>query len=250
LIPAVQLVTGDLILLEEGDRVPADARLFEVAGLKVNNASLIGESEPQLRSIEPTDERLLESRNVVFSGTMVQAGSGKAIVFATGMSTQIGRTADLTQAVGVREIPIRREIDHFTRIISMIAIVMGAVVFLISSFFLDNPFWSRLIFAIGIIVANVPEGLLPTVTLCLSIAARRMASKNALIRNLESVETLGCTTVIIGTPHKKTRRLTQSGRKRALSGWKLSETCSKSEQAGVIALLSRGIYCGKCSDYR
>jgi sodium/potassium-transporting ATPase subunit alpha len=206
-IPAVQLVTGDLILLEEGDRVPADSRLFEVAGLKVNNASLTGESEPQLRTINPTDKGLLESRNVVFSGTTVQAGSGKGIVFATGMKTQIGRTADLTQTVAAREIPIRREIDHFTRTISAIALVMGAVVFLISDLFLDNPFWSKLIFAIGIIVANVPEGLLPTVTLCLSIAAKRMAGKNALVKNLESVETLGCTTVICTD---KTGTLTQN----------------------------------------
>ncbi len=195
-IPAAQLVRGDVILLEEGEQVPADARLVEVAGLKVDNSSLTGESEPQLRTIYPTDKRLLESRNVVFSGTTVQAGEGKGIVFATAMKTQIGRTADLTQSVAVQEIPIRREILHFTRIISAIAVVMGVAVFLVSFFILDNPLPAKLIFAIGIIVANVPEGLLPTVTLCLSMAARRMADNQALVKNLESVETLGCTTVI------------------------------------------------------
>lgn len=206
-IPAAQLVRGDVILLEEGDQVPADARLFEVSGLKVNNASLTGESEPQLRTTYQTDKRLLESRNVVFSGTAAQAGEGKAVVFATGMKTQIGRTADLTQTVATREIPIRREIRHFTRIISLIAVVMGGVVFLVSFFLLENPLLAKLIFAIGIIVANVPEGLLPTVTLCLSIAARRMAENKALIKNLESVETLGCTTVICTD---KTGTLTQN----------------------------------------
>ena len=195
-IPAVHLVRGDLVLLEEGEKVAADARLFELAGLKVDNASLTGESEPQLRTVHATDRHLLESRNVVFSGTTVLAGEGKGIVFATGMKTQIGRTADLTQTVDAREIPIRREIQHFTRIISAIAVIMGIAFFLVSFFLLETPVISKLIFAIGIIVANVPEGLLPTVTLCLSIAARRMADNNALVKNLESVETLGCTTVI------------------------------------------------------
>ncbi|WP_243372377.1 HAD-IC family P-type ATPase [Geotalea sp. SG265] len=195
-IPAAELVRGDLILVEEGDQVPADARLVEVSELKVNNASLTGESEPQLRTTYPTDKHLLESRNAVFSGTMAQSGQGRALVFATGMKTQIGRAADLTQAVSVREIPIRNEIRHFTRIISLIAVVMGCGVFIVSLFILQNPLLSKLIFAIGIIVANVPEGLLPTVTLSLSIAARRMAENKALVKNLESVETLGCTTVI------------------------------------------------------
>jgi sodium/potassium-transporting ATPase subunit alpha len=195
-LPASGVVRGDLLILEEGDQVPADARLVEVAGLKVDNSSLTGESEPQLRTVQATSHRLLETRNVVFSGTQVMAGSGLAVVFATGMKTQIGRTADLTQTVIPREIPIRHEIQRFTRIISAVAVVMGVLVFLVSLGWVDTPVWSKLVFAIGIIVANVPEGLMATVTLSLSIAARRMAAKNALIRNLESVETLGCTTVI------------------------------------------------------
>ena len=195
-IAAAEVVRGDLLVLEEGNQVSADARLVEVAGLKVDNSSLTGESEPQLRTVEPTSHRLLESRNIVFSGTQVMAGNGRAIVFATGMKSQIGRTADLTQTVTAGEIPIRREIHRFTRIISAIAVIMGVLVFLVSLAWVDTPVWSKLVFAIGIIVANVPEGLMATVTLSLSIAARRMASRNALVRNLESVETLGCTTVI------------------------------------------------------
>ena len=195
-IPASEVVRGDLILLEEGDQVPADARLLSVVGLKVDNSSLTGESEPQLRTTIPTDRNLLESRNIVFSGTAVMAGSGLGIVFATAMKSQIGRTAELTENLATREVPIHAEIRRFIRIITTIAVSMGVLVFALSLLWVDTPFWSKLVFAIGIIVANVPEGMLATVTLCLSIAARRMAGKNALIRNLQSVETLGCTTVI------------------------------------------------------
>jgi sodium/potassium-transporting ATPase subunit alpha len=195
-IPASEVVRGDLIRLEEGDQVPADARLLSVAGLKVDNSSLTGESEPQLRTIIPTDRNLLESRNVVFSGTVVMAGSGLGIVFATAMKSQIGRTAELTENLAAREVPIHRELRRFTHIISTIAMILGVLVFAVSLLWVDTPFWSKLVFAIGIIVANVPEGMLTTVTLSLSIAARRMAGKKALIRNLQSVETLGCTTVI------------------------------------------------------
>ena len=195
-IPASDVVRGDLIRLEEGDQVPADARLLSVVGLKVDNSSLTGESEPQLRTIIPTDRNLLESRNVVFSGTVVMAGSGLGIVFATAMKSQIGRTAELTENLASREVPIHAELRRFTRIVTAIAVILGVLVFALSLVWIDTPFWSKLVFAIGIIVANVPEGMLTTVTLCLSIAARRMAGKKALIRNLQSVETLGCTTVI------------------------------------------------------
>jgi sodium/potassium-transporting ATPase subunit alpha len=195
-IPASEVVRGDLLLLEEGDQISADARLLRVVGLKVDNSSLTGESEPQLRTINPTDRNLLESRNIVFSGTAVMAGSGMGIVFATAMKSQIGRTAELTENLATREVPIHRELRRFTHIISTIAVILGVLVFAVSLLWVDTPFWSKLVFAIGIIVANVPEGMLTTVTLCLSIAARRMAGKKALIRNLQSVETLGCTTVI------------------------------------------------------
>lgn len=195
-IPASEVVVGDLLILEEGDQVPADVRLIKVVGLKVDNSSLTGESEPQLRTIVATDPNLLESRNVAFSGTVVMAGSGLGIVFATAMKSQIGRTAELTENLSPREVPIHREIRRFTRIVTMIAVTMGVLVFAVSLVWIDTPFWSKMVFAIGIIVANVPEGMLTTVTLSLSIAARRMAGKKALIRNLQSVETLGCTTVI------------------------------------------------------
>ncbi len=194
-LEARYLVPGDIIFLEEGMKVPADARLIEQYALKVDNSALTGESEPQLRSLECTNDNILESRNMLFSGTTVQTGSGKAIVFGTGMNTQIGKLANLTDTIALPPTPIHKEIQHFIKIISIIAITLGAVFFMIG-FAFDNNLFRNMLFAIGIIVANVPEGLLPTVTLALSIAARKMAKKNALVKNLESVETLGSTTVI------------------------------------------------------
>jgi sodium/potassium-transporting ATPase subunit alpha len=194
-IEARLLVPGDVILLEEGDRVPADGRLIEINQLKVDNSSLTGESEPQLRKLSCTHDSLLESRNMVFSGTLVQSGNGKALVYGTGMNTQIGLIAQLTKETATVETPLRKELHHFIRIISGIAITLGVLFFMLSVF-LGKPLIGSLIFAIGIIVANVPEGLLPTVTLALTMASKRMARKNALLRNLEAVETLGSTTVI------------------------------------------------------
>jgi len=205
-ILASELVVGEIILLEEGDKVPADGRLIETNSLKVDHSTITGEAEPQLRSLECTNSKILECRNMVFSGTLVQSGNGKAVVFGTGQKTQIGNLAILTEQILSVDTPIRRELNRFIKIISAIAIFMG-VTFFILAFFIQDTFLASLIFAIGIIVANVPEGLLPTVTLALSLASRRMASRNALIKNLESVETLGSTTVICTD---KTGTLTQN----------------------------------------
>ena len=205
-ILASELIVGDIILLEEGDKVPADGRLIETNSLKVDHSNITGEAEPQLRSLECTNSNILECRNMVFSGTLVQSGNGKAVVFGTGKNTQIGNLAIITGQISSVETPIRRELNRFIKIISTIAIFMG-VTFFILAFLLHDTFFASLIFAIGIIVANVPEGLLPTVTLALSLASKRMASRNALIKNLESVETLGSTTVICTD---KTGTLTQN----------------------------------------
>lgn len=203
---ASEIVVGDVILLEEGDKVPADGRLIEVNSLKVDNSPITGEAEPQLRSLECTRPDILECRNMVFSGTLVQTGNGKAIIFGTGANTQIGRLAILTKRTSSVETPLRKELNSFIKVISSIAIFLGISFFLVG-FFVQDTFLLNLIFAIGIIVANVPEGLLPTVTLALSLASRRMAKRNALIKQLESVETLGSTTVICTD---KTGTLTQN----------------------------------------
>ncbi len=192
---AGEIVPGDIIYLEEGNKIPADARLLEENSLKVDHSALTGESEPQLRKIVPTHENILESRNMVFSGTLVQSGNGTALVYGTGMNTQLGKIAELTREAGEVESPLKKELNHFIKIISSIAITLGVSFFAVS-FLTGNRLMASMVFAIGIIVANVPEGLLPTVTLCLSMASRNMAKRMALIKNLDSVETLGSTTVI------------------------------------------------------
>ncbi|KPJ97457.1 MAG: hypothetical protein AMK71_13300, partial [Nitrospira bacterium SG8_35_4] len=192
---AGEVVPGDLVYLEEGDKIPADGRLIEENSLKVDHSALTGESEPQLRKLVATHENILESRNMVFSGTLVQSGNGTAVIFGTGMNTQLGKIARLTKETGAVDSPLKKELNRFIRIISIIALTLGITFFAVS-FLTGNRLMASLIFAIGIIVANVPEGLLPTVTLCLSMASKRMAKRMALIKNLDSVETLGSTTVI------------------------------------------------------
>jgi sodium/potassium-transporting ATPase subunit alpha len=205
-INAKQVVPGDIILLYEGDKVSADARLLRENQLQVDMSSLTGESEPVQLQINADNDNIYQSRNMVFSGTLVQSGDGKAIVCATGMDTQIGKIVALTKQTKKVKTPIRNELNYFIKIISAIAIFLG-VTFFIISVAIGKGEISSLIFAIGIIVANVPEGLLPTVTLALTMASKRMARKNALIKNLESVETLGSTTVICTD---KTGTLTQN----------------------------------------
>ncbi len=205
-VSAQDLVPGDLIKLAEGDRVPADARLVEAYELKVINAILTGESEPLRRNADPSDEPMLDAKNIVYSGTTIAAGSALAVVFATGSFTEFGRIADLTAEIHETLTPLQKEIAKFIKLISTIAILLGAV-FFFTGILIGNSFWSAFIFAIGIIVANVPEGLLPTVTLTLSIGSQRMARRNALIKSLNSVETLGSTTVICTD---KTGTLTQN----------------------------------------
>jgi sodium/potassium-transporting ATPase subunit alpha len=148
----------------------------------------------------------LESRNLVFAGTLVTSGTGAALVYATGNHTELGHIAGITSQTVRVETPIRRELGHFVRIISRIALALG-LFFFAAGWAIGNPFWTNLVFAIGIIVANVPEGLLPTVTLALAVAGRKMAKRNALLKTLESAETLGCTTVICTD---KTGTLTQN----------------------------------------
>ncbi len=207
LIPAVELVPGDVMLLQEGDNVPADCRLLEAFGLRVNTATVTGESLPKARDAQrSSEEDLLHSRNVLLAGTAVVSGDGKALVFATGMHTEFGKIAHLTQAVGEAVSPLQREIIRLSRLVAVLAVSLGVVFFLIGQS-MGLSFWGNFIFAIGIIVANVPEGLLPTVTLSLAMATQRMAKRNALIRHLPSVEALGSATVICTD---KTGTLTQN----------------------------------------
>jgi calcium-translocating P-type ATPase len=185
-----------VILVGEGESVPADCRLIESFAVRVNLATITGESLPKSRSAAATaEDDLLRSHNVLLAGSAVVAGDGKALVFATGMHTEFGKIASLTQAGGEPPSPLQREIARLSRLVAVLATVLGIVFFMIGRL-LGLSFWENFIFAIGIIVANVPEGLLPTVTLSLAMATQRMAKRRALIRHLSAVETLGAATVI------------------------------------------------------
>ncbi|MBI5057817.1 MAG: cation-transporting P-type ATPase [Nitrospirae bacterium] len=205
-ICAENITPGDLILLSEGDKVPADARLIESNYLMVNNAPLTGESDTRPRSHEAFEGEYIESPNIVFAGTHVVSGSGRAVAFATGMSTEFGKIAHLTSGVQERLSPLQKEIIKVTKIIAVIALTTG-IFFFALGIFIGRSFWHNLLFAIGITIANVPEGLLPTVTLSLAMGSQRMAKKKALIKTLTSVETLGSVTVICTD---KTGTLTQN----------------------------------------
>jgi calcium-translocating P-type ATPase len=206
-LPAETLVPGDLVLVQEGDDVPADCRLIEAAGMRLNAATITGESLPKARSATPSEEPdLLAARNVLLAGTSVVSGNGKGLVFATGMRTEFGKIAHLTQTGREPQSPLQREIARVSRLVAMLSVVLGLAFFAIGRF-IGLPFWENFIFAIGIIVANVPEGLLPTVTLALAMATQRMARRNALVRHLTAVETLGSATVICTD---KTGTLTQN----------------------------------------
>ncbi len=195
-LPAEDLVPGDMVLVGEGESVPADCRLIESFAVRVNLATITGESLPKARSAAASaEDDLLQSHNVLLAGTTVVAGEGKALVFATGMRTEFGKIARLTQAGGEPPSPLQREIARLSRLVAVLATALGIVFFMIGRL-LGLSFWENFIFAIGIIVANVPEGLLPTVTLSLAMATQRMAKRRALIRHLPAVETLGAATVI------------------------------------------------------
>ena len=191
-----EIVPGDLLILEEGERIPADARLIEASGMRVDNAALTGESKPKRRTADVAEDgHWLDIPNLVFAGTTVLSGHGRALVFAAGMRTEFGKIAKLATAVEASLSPLQKEIVKVTRIVAAISLAMGAVFFAIG-LWTGLGFWISAIFGIGIIVANVPEGLLPTVTLALAMSSQRMAKRKALVKHLPSVETLGCTTVI------------------------------------------------------
>ena len=204
---ATELAPGDVILLEEGNFVPADCRLIEVFGLRVNTATVTGESQPKACTIEVSaEDSPLYAKNVVLAGTSVVSGLARAVVYATGMHTEFGQIAHLTQTAGEVSSPLQLEIARLSRIVAALAVIMGVVLFFVGES-IGLPTWENLLFAIGIIVANVPEGLLPTVSLSLAMATQRMSKRNALVRHLPAVEALGSTTTICCD---KTGTLTQN----------------------------------------
>jgi calcium-translocating P-type ATPase len=214
-VPARDLVPGDVIELTEGDRICADARLID-GELSVDMSALNGESVPAGRAAdaEPVPGPLLEARELVFSGTACTAGLARAVVLHTGMHTEIGRIAALTQRGRTRPSPLERQVRRATWIIAAVAVAAGAAFLPIGV--LAGLGWAAAIsFAIGLIVANVPEGLLPTITLALAAGVRELARGGAVVKRLSAVETLGSTTVICTD---KTGTLTEN-RMRVTSVW-------------------------------
>jgi sodium/potassium-transporting ATPase subunit alpha len=205
-VPVSEVVVGDLVEVSYGDRIPADFRVIRASQFKVDNSSLTGESRPQTRTTEPTHEEPLETRNLAFMSTNCVEGKGMGIVVATGDRSVMGRIAGLASRIQMSQTPMAQEIEHFIHVITSVAVATGGIFFVLS-FMLGYNWLESSVFLIGIIVANVPEGLLPTVCVALTLTAKRMARKNCLVKNLEAVETLGSTSTICSD---KTGTLTQN----------------------------------------
>jgi calcium-translocating P-type ATPase len=199
-VDATDLVPGDLLLLSEGDRLSADARLIAGA-VEVDLSPLTGESVPVTRRADrtarrPTHAGPLEAEDLVFAGALCTGGEAEAVVYATAMHTQLGRIAALSQRVKADVSPLQRQVNHAARMIAFIALALGGLFFVVGTLVAGLPLADATIFAVGLIVANVPEGLLPTITLALAVGVRRMARRRALVKRLTAVETLGSTDVV------------------------------------------------------
>ena len=244
-ISVEELVPGDVVILEEGDSISSDARLIEAFDMRVDNSALTGESQPIYKTSHAVAEGKeflwTELPNLVFAGTTVISGTGKGLVIATGMHTELGRIASLTQGIREEKSPLQREIEKVTRVVTILAVVMGVAFFFLGTSIGNLSISAAFIFAIGIIVANVPEGLLPTMSLSLARAVQKMAKRNALIKRLSSVETLGSTTVICTD---KTGTLTtneMSVTKIFINGKLIDVTGSRYEPAGNFYYRGRSL---------
>lgn len=197
-IPAHRLVPGDLILLHAGDKLAADARLIESVNLQVDEAALTGESVPVEKNTEPLageDLALGDRNNMVFAGTIATYGRGRAVVVGTGMQTQFGRIAQMLQSVESGKTPLQKNLDKVGRVLALAALVVVAAI-VAMGMLRGQPLLEMFIFGIALAVAVVPEALPAVVTISLAIGVQRMAKRNALVRRLPAVETLGSTSVI------------------------------------------------------
>jgi Ca2+-transporting ATPase len=199
-IPASEVVPGDILVLEEGDNIPADARVVEAYGLRTNNATLTGESVPSRKSSEVSLQggiSELEQPNLIFAGTSVTAGTGRAVVYSTGMLTQFGRIARLTQSIPEEPSPVKKELDRVTNWLTLGAVGLGILLFAVGySATRPEEIRSYVLLVLGLVVAAIPEGLPATLTLSVSRAAQRLAEKGVLVKKLSITETLGTVSVI------------------------------------------------------
>ncbi|MDK9718040.1 MAG: cation-translocating P-type ATPase [Trichlorobacter sp.] len=208
-LPSLQLVPGDIVLLEAGSVVPADCRLLEAHGLRVQESLLTGESEAvekQTDQIATEELPLGDRRNLLFMGTLVSAGRAVAVVVATGMQTELGKIATLLQQVGQEWTPLQKRLDRLGKVLAVVSVAVAGVIFAVGML-RGEALKEMLLLAVSVAVAAIPEGLPAVVTITLALGAQRMLKRHALIRRLPAVETLGSVTVICSD---KTGTLTQN----------------------------------------
>jgi calcium-translocating P-type ATPase len=196
-IEARELVPGDVLIVEEGDRISADARLLS-GGVEVDSSALTGESMPVFRAADLLDQGvpLLQARDILFSGTTCTEGEARGIVFATGMGSELGRIAALSERVTIEESPLDSQVRRVAWLIALIAVLCGIAFIPIATLVAGLSLSAGVVFAVGLIVGNVPEGLLPVITLALAVGVRELVGRGAVVKRLSAVETLGSTTVI------------------------------------------------------
>ena len=219
-VEATGLVPGDVLVIEEGDRISADARLLS-GRVEVDLSTLSGESMPMLRAAEFLDTHvpLLQARDLVFSGTSCTEGDAQAVVFATGMQTELGRIAALSERVERDESPLETQVRRVAWLIALIALLMGVAFVPLGVFGAGLSLSDAIVFAVGLLVGNVPEGLLPVITLALAVGVRELVGRGAVVKRLSAVETLGSTDVICTD---KTGTLTEN-RMRVTAIWTAPE---------------------------
>lgn len=196
-IKTKEIVPGDIILLEAGDKIPADSRVFEAFNLEVNESMLTGESAPTRKITEKLGDDLpvSEKKNMIFSGTVVTQGRGKAIVVSTGMKTEMGKIATLIRETEKVQTPIQKQTSDLSKKLGLFAIITSSII-LVISLLRGFEFFEAFLFVLASAVSAIPEGLPIVITITLAIGVNRMAKRNAVIRNLQAVDTLGSATVI------------------------------------------------------
>ena len=251
LIPSDEVAVGDVILIEAGDQIPADGRLIECASIQVNESALTGESINVDKDMSPISEEkpLAERVNMVYSGSFVTYGRGKFIVTDVGMSTEVGKIASLIQNAEERKTPLQKSLDNFGKKLSIVIIIICILVFGLN-FRLNGELLDSLMFAIALAVAAIPEALSSIVTVVLSIGVTNMSKRNAIIRRLTAVETLGCAQIICSD---KTGTLTQNKmtvRKIVINGHIVSAEDADVAHADESLLVRASVLCNdsQCKD--
>ncbi|HJU93637.1 MAG TPA: cation-translocating P-type ATPase [Pyrinomonadaceae bacterium] len=241
-VPAHDLVPGDVIRLATGDKVPADARLTEVVNLQTVEAPLTGESAPVEKHSDPLEEQLstADRKNIAFAGTAVTYGRGRALIVATGMATEFGKIAKMLQEVETVKTPLQENLDRIGKSLARAAFAV-VIVIVILGLFRGQPFIEMLIFGVALAVAVVPEALPAVVTISLALGVKRMVRRNALVRRLPAVETLGSTSVICSD---KTGTLTKdemTARRLFTAGHMIEVSGTGYEPRGAFSMNGSGV---------